>query len=129
MDLSALMRGIQQEARQLSREVSFETYLDMVRRDRRLARLSHELIHDMIVAGGTRPGVGALVHYQLFDDRLFGVDDAISEVVEYFAGAAKRLESRKRILLLIGPPGSGKSTLVNTIKEGLEDYKEGHQTF
>lgn len=122
MDLSALMRGIQQEARQLSREVSFETYIDMVRRDRRLARLSHELIHDMIVAGGTRLGPGGKTQYELFRDRLFGVDDAISQVVEYFAGAAKRLEVRKRILLLIGPPGCGKSTLVNTIKEGLEDY-------
>jgi serine protein kinase len=122
MDLSALMRSIQQDARQLSREMSFEVYLDMVRRDRRLARLSHELIHDMIVAAGTRPGPGGTVQYELFRDRLFGVDHAISQVVEYLAGAAKRLEVRKRILLLIGPPGCGKSTLVNTIKEGLEDY-------
>jgi serine protein kinase len=122
MDLSVLMKGIQQEARELSREVSFETYLDLVRRDRRLARLSHELIHDMIVSAGTRPGPGGTVQYELFRDRLFGVDSAISQVVEYFAGAAKRLEVRKRILLLIGPPGCGKSTLVNTIKEGLEDY-------
>src|SRR3954451_10958049 len=105
------MRGIQQEAKQLSREVSFETYLGMVRRDRRLARLSHELIHDMILAGGTRPAPGGLTQYDLFRDRLFGVDDAVSQVVEYFAGAARRLEVRKRILLLIGPPGSGKSTL------------------
>jgi serine protein kinase len=122
MDLSALMRGIQQDARQLSREVSFETYLDMVRRDRRLARLSHELIHDMVLAAGTRPGPGGTAQYELFRDRLFGVDDAISQIVDYFAGSARRLEVRKRILLLIGPPGCGKSTLVNTLKEGLEDY-------
>ena len=66
--------------------------------------------------------VGGRRSYGLFRDELFGVDDAIAQVAEYFGAAARRLDVRKRILVLVGPPGCGKSTLVNTLKQGLEDY-------
>jgi serine protein kinase len=42
--------------------------------------------------------------------------------VEYFSSAAQRLEVRKRILLLMGPVGGGKSTIVSLLKKGLEQY-------
>src|SRR2546428_2790971 len=100
----------------------FEAYVDQVRKDRRLARLSHELICDSIVDAGVSIDLRGQRHYDLWKDELFGADSAITQVVEYFAASARRLEVRKRILLLIGPPGCGKSTLVNTIKEGLEHY-------
>lgn len=41
---------------------------------------------------------------------------------EYFHSAARRLDVRKRILLLMGPVSGGKSTLVTLLKRGLEQY-------
>lgn len=43
-------------------------------------------------------------------------------VEEYFHPAAKRLDVRKRILLLMGLNSGGKSTLVTMLKRGLEAY-------
>ena len=45
-------------------------------------------------------------------------------VEEYFHPSAKRLDVRKRILLLMGPVSGGKSTLVTMLKRGLETYSE-----
>src|SRR5690606_19150211 len=54
---------------------------------------------------------------------LFGLDRAIERLVEeYFHSAARRLDVRKRILLLMGPVSGGKSTIVTLLKKGLEQY-------
>src|SRR5207302_339113 len=53
---------------------------------------------------------------------LYGVDHALRQVVDYFSSAAQRLEVRKRILLLMGPVGGGKSTIVSMLKRGLETH-------
>src|SRR5690606_2405357 len=54
---------------------------------------------------------------------IFGLEQAIERLVEeYFHSAARRLDVRKRILLLMGPVSGGKSTIVNLLKEGLERY-------
>src|SRR5581483_1912364 len=122
VDLATILKGVQQEARELSAEMPFEAYVERVQKNRRLARLSHQLVHDMILAAGVTVDRTGRRTYHLFGDELFGVEDAVAQVVEYFQAAARRLDVRKRILLLVGPPGCGKSTLVNTIKQGLEDY-------
>ena len=51
-----------------------------------------------------------------------GLEKPIAQIVEYFSAAAKRLEPRKRILLLMGPVGGGKSTVAILLREGLERY-------
>ena len=122
MELAGLLKTIQQEARGLASEMPFEAYLGLVQRDRRLCRLSHGLVYDTIVAAGVGRDRSGRASYELFRNELFGVEDAIAQVVEYFAASAQRHEVRKRILLLVGPPGCGKSTLVNALKQGLEDY-------
>lgn len=45
-------------------------------------------------------------------------------VEEYFHPAARRLDVRKRILLLMGPVSGGKSTIVTLLKRGLEAYSK-----
>jgi serine protein kinase len=76
----------------------------------------------MIAEAGIENRSDGSRHYQFFDHDLFGLDRALDQLVEYFHSAAQRLEVRKRILLLMGPVGGGKSTLVALLKRGLERY-------
>jgi serine protein kinase len=109
---------------QLHWEGSFAEYLDIVAKNPKVADLSHARVYDMIVAGGvTDNGEGKPKTYNFFDDELFGMERTIQHLVEeYFAPAARRLDIRKRILMLVGPVGGGKSTLVTLLKRGLEKY-------
>jgi serine protein kinase len=63
-----------------------------------------------------------IVRFNFFSDELFGIEGPISKIVEYFKSAGQRLEVRKRILLLMGPVGGGKSTIVTLLKRGLERW-------
>ena len=71
---------------------------------------------------GARRGPNGERRYAFFDDDLFGIDKPLEQLVDYFASAASRLEVRKRILLLMGPVGGGKSSIVTLLKRGLEAY-------
>ena len=55
-------------------------------------------------------------------DAVFGVDIHLMKLVNVFKAAAMRYGSEKRVILLHGPVGSSKSTIVRMIKKGLEHY-------
>ena len=98
-------------------------YLALVGENPKVARLSHARVYDMISARGVEAqGEGKPPRYKFFESELFGVDEPISQIVDYFSAAARGLEVRKRILLLMGPVGGGKSTVVAMLKRGLEEY-------
>jgi serine protein kinase len=86
-----------------------------------VARTSHQYIWDMIRWTRSEDEHGN-VKSKLFNDELFGVDEAIERVVDYFKAAAAGSEVGRRLLLLLGPPSGGKSTLVILLKRGLEEY-------
>ncbi len=66
--------------------------------------------------------------YNFFSGQLFGLEESLERLIEeYFHPAAKRLDVRKRILLLMGPVSGGKSTLVSLLKRGLETYSLKNQ--
>lgn len=85
------------------------------------ARTSHQYIWDMIRWTRAEDEHGNITN-KLFNDELFGIDEAIERVVDYFKAAAAGSEVGRRLLLLLGPPSGGKSTLVILLKRGLEEY-------
>ena len=85
------------------------------------ARSSHQYIWDMLRWSGKEDADGKL-RCSLFADELFGIDDALARVADYFKAAAAGSEVGRRLLLLLGPPSGGKSTLVIRLKRGLEEY-------
>ncbi len=105
-------------------EGTFKDYLDLVSQNPRVSDLAHARMFDMIVSAGVEdPGEGQPKTYTFFEGELFGMERTIQHLVEeYFAPAARRLDIRKRILMLVGPVGGGKSTLSTLLKKGLEKY-------
>jgi serine protein kinase len=87
------------------------------------ARSSHEYIWDMLLWHG-REVQGSEVQKacELFRRELFGVDEPLGRVVDYFKAAAAGSDVGRRLLLLLGPPSGGKSTMAILLKRGLEEY-------
>ncbi|EHQ90152.1 PrkA family serine protein kinase [Desulfosporosinus youngiae] len=101
---------------------TFANYLQLVTNNSNLALHAHARIYEMIKAAGVET-IGDHKNYHFFDKELFGLDRTLERLIEeYFHSAAKRLDVRKRILLLMGPVSGGKSTIVSLLKRGLEDY-------
>lgn len=106
---------------------TFADYFKLVSKDPSLVRLSHARIYDVIRSAGVEEKPDGIVKYKFFDEEIFGLEKSLQQVADYFASGAKRLEVRKRILLLMGPVGGGKSTLVNLLKRGLEKYSRAEE--
>jgi serine protein kinase len=86
-------------------------------------RSSHEYIWDMLLWHGRgAEGDDTQKARELFKRELFGVDEPLGRVVDYFKAAAAGSDVGRRLLLLLGPPSGGKSTLAILLKRGLEEY-------
>jgi serine protein kinase len=125
-NISERLEDLRREREALHWEGSFRDYFELVSQNPRLAQLSHARVNDMIHAAGIEKlNEGTrdeMARYKFFAEELYGIEEPLARIVEYFKSAAQRLEVRKRILLLMGPVGGGKSTIVTMLKRGLEDY-------
>lgn len=110
------------ESDRLSWNGTFEDYIALLREDPTPAMTAHARVYQMIESFGVEE-VGGHKRYKFFEQEIFGLDRSIEKLVEeYFHSAARRLDVRKRILLLMGPVSGGKSTLVTLLKRGLEQF-------
>jgi serine protein kinase len=101
---------------------TFRDYLPMVIENPQLAQLAHARVYNMVRSYGVDVDDHGTEQYRFFARELFGIDEALAKVVEYLKAAAMGSEVGKRILMLYGPPSSGKSQLVILLKRGLEEY-------
>jgi len=111
-----------QQARVSPWEGTFRDYLPLVLEQPKLAQLAHARLYDMVRAAGVEMDDQGHERYHFFSRELFGIDEALAKVVEYLKAAAMGADVGKRILMLYGPPSSGKSQLVILLKRGLEAY-------
>jgi len=101
---------------------TFRDYMELAMKNPKIAKTAHARIYDMITAAGIEE-TPAGKKYHFFSNEIFGLDTVLQRLVEeYFHSAARRLDVRKRILLLMGPVSGGKSTIVTMLKRGLERY-------
>jgi serine protein kinase len=137
MDLSRVFNLIEKSVdlekyRELAWEGSFSDYLHLVVDNPRVCRNAFQRLYDTIVSYGTvdyKLMKERMVHYNFFDDPMdggrdavYGLDKALMRLVGHVKSAAYGYGTEKRVLLLHGPVGSSKSTIVRLIKKGLEGY-------
>ena len=134
MDLVARIASLQnyQEFAELGWGGSFEDYLNLVRLNPKVTRSAYQRVYDMILSHGQEEYIDnrkKVVRYNFFrddqhsgKDAVFGLDIALMRLVNVFKSAAHRYGAEKRIILLHGPVGSSKSTIVRLLKKGLEEY-------
>jgi serine protein kinase len=126
LNIGELLETHRRERERLHWEGTFRDYFELVLQNPHISKLSHARICDMILAAGVEKinegSRDEIIRYKFFSGELFGIEGSISKIVEYFKSAAQRLEVRKRILLLMGPVGGGKSTIVTLLKRGLEQW-------
>ncbi|MBM4371822.1 MAG: serine protein kinase [Deltaproteobacteria bacterium] len=111
---------------------TFDEYLDLARENPRICRSAYQRTYDMVISQGYREYVDfkkKVIHYNFFDDgagggrdAIFGIDISLMKLVNVLKAGAFRYGPEKRILLLHGPVGSAKSTIVRLLKKGLEAY-------
>ncbi|MBS4218170.1 PrkA family serine protein kinase [Bacillus sp. FJAT-49711] len=127
MDILKKIEHYRSQEERLKWEGTFADYLHLLKEKPWVAQSSHSRIYNMIKDAGVETN-NDRKEYQFFSHQLFGLEEALEKLVEeYFHPSAKRLDVRKRILLLMGPVSGGKSTLVTMLKRGLEAYTRSDQ--
>jgi serine protein kinase len=114
-------------------------YLELVRQTPSIAMLAHKRMYDMLVTRGVtdvnldeHPRLKRLYKgdklkiFDFFSDEFYGMEKTINQIVRYFHSASLKGEESRQVLYLVGPVGSGKSSLVEKLKRGLETLPSFH---
>ncbi len=109
-------------------------YLEKVKADPSIAKLAHSRVYDLLLKSGVREiqdsddfRVKRLYKdepvkvYDFFADEFYGIEKTVAQIVRYFQSASLKGEESRQVIFLMGPVGSGKSSLMEKIHRGLEE--------
>src|SRR3990167_3560148 len=111
---------------------SLQDYLQIFIQNPKVSRSAYQRLYDMVLSFGTeeyKEYKKNITKYQFFGDpyddgkdAVYGIDLHLMKLVNVIKAAALRYGPEKRVILLHGPVGSSKSTIVRLLKKGVEDY-------
>ncbi|WP_300381900.1 PrkA family serine protein kinase [Clostridium sp.] len=122
--------------RERKREAKFEgrflDYLDIVKSNPDISKLSHKRLYDDVISKGVEivkleenprikriHGNEIIKKYGFFKENFFGIDKVAMKIVSYLHSSSMKGEEARQVLYLVGPVGAGKSSLVEALKEAL----------
>ncbi|EJT5919023.1 PrkA family serine protein kinase [Clostridium perfringens] len=133
MDFKEFIKSDREKHNKQKFKGTFLDYLEIVKDNPDVAKLSHKRIYDLIMDKGfeiLRPEENAKIkkiygnekikRYNFFKEDFYGIDTVIMKLMNYFHSASMRGEEARQVLYLVGPVGAGKSSLVESIKRVLE---------
>lgn len=108
-------------------------YLELVKQNPTIVKLAHARLYDMIRDLGIQEinveedprfhrifKNQKLRSFNFFAEKFFGMEQTLAAIVRYFHSASLKGEESRQVLYLVGPVGSGKSSLIEELKKGLE---------
>lgn len=108
---------------------TFDDYLNIVYEQPKTPRNSYQRLYDMIISHGVSEFEYCkkkYTRYKFFEEigdiSIFGLEEQLMEFVDVLKSAARGYGPERRVILLHGPVGSAKSTIVTALKKGLEGY-------
>lgn len=132
-EFRALIDKDRENRQRLSWKGKVIDYLELVKTEPGVAGLAHSRIYNMIREAGVReikveedPKLTRIFknkklrQFDFFADEFYGMEDTIAAIVRFFHSASLQGEESRQVLYLVGPVGSGKSSLIERVKKGLE---------
>ena len=133
MDFKEFIKSDREKHNKQKFKGTFLDYLEIVKDNPDVAKLSHKRIYDLIMDKGfeiLKPEENAKIkkiygnekikRYNFFKEDFYGIDTVVMKLMNYFHSASMRGEEARQVLYLVGPVGAGKSSLVESIKRVLE---------
>jgi len=132
-EIAEIIERDRRENEKKSFEGTFLDYILLVKQNPEIAMLAHQRLYKIIADAGIETvktdenprlrmlyGSRTIKKYKFFEE-FYGIDSSVAKIANYFNSAAMEGEEARQVLYLVGPVGSGKSSIMEALKKGLEN--------